>query len=658
MIDIIILSLLLIIPWIFGRCILHIVKAEKSLNDLSIAIGLSVVIIVVNLLYFVGDFRISSIRMLLIVCFVFSVLYLAACFWRGSKSAPTDLISSFLMYSILILPAIIGGEQYYVFRGNWWDHFMYLSTGYGFSNYQLSSILELNNTSILSNDLLVYVKDQYNFRPSVLLLFSLFLSKGSGDIFFRGFLYNSAFLAAVYPPLKMIFRLINSRYNLRSWLLSLLPVGFIAGFWGQYIFDIQSWGQLASYSLLLSFIASYLILLDRWHTSGGGITSTPPLIPYSVSILLFAGSWFIYPENALLHLVMLASASTVWLYLSHLHAKWRTIVWLTALPLFSLLFAVPNYETTIGFIIPQTSEGLTRAQNYWSYFDTYLTGIDTDFQELVSLVTQTIKNTFPFQSLLHSFWHIPFYGIVSFFGFYFITPQSTSALLYYPWLLLVIAFSIAISAAFSRNLFITFREVPTPILFIRLSCMTGLMLTGYLAARGLFWSAGKALSFTSPYLYILLLLPLVYCPPISDKGPLKYMAVAVAYSALVFSLGFGIVRVYASLDEHGIGYYRNYPSIQGKEHKIDVLWKLDIEQARGCSGVDLNLVSNPFFQHYAKLKLAYAGIPYFTRQPVLTYLVVGDLIGMMPPVPIDCYLRPEPDDKGRLVVSVQKFSSQ
>lgn len=656
--DIIIISSLLLISWTFGRCALQVVKAENSLNDLSISIGLSVVIIVVNLLYFIGDFRISSIRLVLIVCFVVSVLYLAACFWRGSRFPAADLISSFLMYAVLILPVLIGGEQYYVFRGNWWDHFMYLSVAYGFTNCSLSGILDLNNNILLSNDLLVYVRDQYNLRPSVILLFSLFLSKGSGDIFLRGFLYNSAFLAAIYPPLKMIFRIIQMKTNsdkVPAWLLSLLPAGYIVGFWGQYIFDIQSWGQLASYSFLLSFIASYLILLNKWYSSGW-IGNRPPVCNYVFSIILFSGSWFIYPENALFYLIMFAAASAAWLTLIRPPAKWRVIVWLVALPLFSLLFALPNYQTTIGLIIPQTVSAVTTlGKDWWQYFDSYLAGIDTDIESTVNTIMLTINKIYPLQNVISEFWPLPFYFIASIFGFYFITPQGELSLLYYSWQLLVITFAIAITIAFSRNILLKFRESTIPILFLRVSCMTGLMMTAYLAGKDQWWSAGKALSFTSPCLYILLLLPLVYFAPASDKGPLKHVAVAVAYTALVLSLGFGVARVYASLDENGIGYYRNYPSIQGKENKTDMLWKFDIEEARGCSGVNLDPISNPFLQHYVKLKLAYADIPYFTLQPVLTYLVVGDPIGTMPNIPTDCIISPYFDNKGRFAVSVRRM---
>lgn len=654
--EIILISLLLVFSWTFGRCALHLVNAEKILNELSIAIGLSLVIIVVNFLYFIGDFRISSIRTILTVCFIFSLLYIVVSIWRGNKFCVTDLISTLIMYAILVLPAIIGGEQYYVFRGNWWDHFMYLCSAYGFSEFPLSSIINFEDKSILSNDLLVYAKSQYNLRPSVILLFSLFLSKGGGDIFLRSFLYNSAFLAAVYPPLKLIFRIIQNKMNsvtIPAWLLSLLPAGYVVGFWGQYAFDIQSWGQLASYNLLLAFVASVFMLFDRWHTSGGMANSPPPILNYSVSIIIYAGTWFIYPETALLYIVMLAVSSAVWLLLIRPSVTWRTICWIIALPLFSLIFALPNYETTIGFIIPQSSEGLTKANDWWNYFDTYLVGIGTDFEGTVNAIRLTIEKVYPLHDILSEFWTIPFFFIVSFFGFYFITPQGTSAVLYYPWLLLVIAFAITISWTFSRNVFLKFREAPLPILFIKVSCMTGLTLIAYLAIRGLWWSAGKALSFTSPCLYIILLLPLFYLPGTFDRSVTHVVTITVAWIVLTLSLGFGVARVYASMDENGIGYYQNYPSVQGKENKTGILWKFDVEEAQGCSGVNLNTISQPFFLLYAKLKLAYAGIPYFTRQPILTYMVVGNPIGVMPDIPTDCYASPVLENN-RIVVSVRK----
>lgn len=658
--DIIIISLLLLISWTFGRCALLFLQAEDNLNDLSIAIGLSLTIIALNLLYFIGDFRISSIRTGLLVCFIFSAFYIAAYIWRVRSFHASDLISAVTMYALLIIPAIIGGEQYYVFRGNWWDHFMYLTSAYGFANYPLSSIINFDTSTFLSNDLLIYANQQHSLRPSVILIFSLFLSKGHGDIFLRGFLYNSALLAAVYPPLRSIFQVIRNNIPsgaTRPWLLSLLPAGYILGFWGQYIFDINAWGQLASLPLILAFVASFLILLDKWHSSGL-VANHPPVRHYSVAIILFSGSWFIYPENALIHLCMLALATASWLFVIRPPAKFRTSVWLMALPLFSILFALPNYQTTITFLIPQAIDGLTKVKDWWLYFDSYLVGIDTPFDSFINSLMLTVDNVSSLQNLFSEFWYLPFYFITSFFGYYFITPQNESGFLFYPWQAIVIIFSIALSTTFFRSLFMKFRAADTPVVFIRGICIAGLIMTAYLAIKHQWWSAGKALSFTSPYLYILLLLPLLSFSSTLDRGPMKHIAVAVANIVLVLSLGFGAARVYASMDENGIGYYRNYPSIQGKENKMDILWKLDIEEARGCTGVNLGPFSQPFFQHYAKLKLAYAGIPYFTRQPVLTYLVVGDPIGTMPDIPTDCIITPYFDDKDRLTVSVRRMPRQ
>lgn len=655
--DSVVISLLLALSWSIGRSALRIMGGADDLKTLSIPVGISLALIAVNLLYFIGDLKISSIRNVLLACFILSGLYFAKKFQDGTREDITDLLSTVGIYAILVLPAIIGGEQYYVFRGNWWDHFTYLTAAYGFANHPLSSVTNFDIATLLSNEMLIFAKEHYNSRPSVMLLFSLFLADGHGDIFFRGFLYNSALLAAVFPSLLLIFRKIQDSADFKDipqWLLSLLPAGYILGFWGQYIFDINAWGQLASLSLSLAFIASCITLLHHWFSPAQ--TKPSPTVPhYTVTVILFSGTWFIYPENALFHLVMVVVATASWLVYRRPVMTIRTIAWMVALPLFSLLFALPNYQTTISFILTQAADGLTKVKDWWIYFDAYLAGIDTPFPDLINAVFMSPDSSSALQNLVSGFWYVPFYSVTSFFGLYFITPRNDAGLFLFPWQMGVIIFSLSILFTFLNSLLGRFRQAGMPVFFLRLLCITGLLMTAYLAFKFQWWSAGKALLYTSPFLYILLMLPLLQQSRTPGRKPVQLLTTAVAATALVFSLGFGAARIYASTDAHGIGYYRNYPSIQGMENKQNINWRFDIEAAKGCGGVNLDRISHPFFLHYAKLKLAYAGIPYFTHRPVYSYLGQGDPIGTMPTIATDCFISPQFDHKGRFAVSVQKY---
>ena len=77
-----------------------------------------------------------------------SVLALAAIIFT-IKSTNFDiknykfLIHIFIVLIPLSLIGIIYGEQYYVFRGNIYDHFVYLSSGLSFFNYDYNELLKL-----------------------------------------------------------------------------------------------------------------------------------------------------------------------------------------------------------------------------------------------------------------------------------------------------------------------------------------------------------------------------------------------------------------------------------------------------------------------------------------------------------------------------------
>ena len=54
-------------------------------------------------------------------------------------------ILSLTLIIFLIIPASIYGEQFYVFRGNYWDSFNYLNSAYLFNSYSYFDLNTKNN---------------------------------------------------------------------------------------------------------------------------------------------------------------------------------------------------------------------------------------------------------------------------------------------------------------------------------------------------------------------------------------------------------------------------------------------------------------------------------------------------------------------------------
>ena len=96
------------------------------------------------------------------------------------------IILFFLLF--FYIPAKLYGEQFYVFRGNYWDNFNYLSSALLFNKF---SFYDANNPIILNNfKNFQSIESIIAYRPFVNYFLSLFLYIKSLDIFFINFFFK------------------------------------------------------------------------------------------------------------------------------------------------------------------------------------------------------------------------------------------------------------------------------------------------------------------------------------------------------------------------------------------------------------------------------------------------------------------------------------
>ena len=109
-----------------------------------------------------------------------------------------------------------------------------------------------------------------------------------------------------------------------------------------------------------------------------------------------------------------------------------------------------------------------------------------------------------------------------------------------------------------------------------------------------YWTAGKAITFFSPYLVIICGLPLLVSP--SDRP--RWTAVA-SLVFLITQVGLGIYRPFAAANPTGIHYNAPYPSIQNALLKTKYRWDVDSleSELKHCSLVEVNL-PDPFLEHF------------------------------------------------------------
>ena len=125
--------------------ILNIIK-NSDLLDLTI-LGYALFVIISFHSYFVLNLKNIYLLGLVIIFFLFyhtQYLYLIINNFKNLTKYSAIVLFYFLLFYI---PIKIYGEQFYVFRGNYWDNFNYLSSALFFKNYSYPEI-----SSLQSND--------------------------------------------------------------------------------------------------------------------------------------------------------------------------------------------------------------------------------------------------------------------------------------------------------------------------------------------------------------------------------------------------------------------------------------------------------------------------------------------------------------------------
>ena len=109
-----------------GFFFLKIIKSEEY-DKISSLLGLSIFIFFSNIFYFFIYFSIDTIAVIFIFLFFVSFYFNLK---RSDKRFYSVNISNFflsipILFFFLFLASIYG-EQFYIFRGNYWDYFYYI----------------------------------------------------------------------------------------------------------------------------------------------------------------------------------------------------------------------------------------------------------------------------------------------------------------------------------------------------------------------------------------------------------------------------------------------------------------------------------------------------------------------------------------------------
>ena len=580
-------------------------KADNNAYLLSFVLGFSELTLVSTFLYFTCRIPMEVIR---IVWVVLGCASLADIFRRREmhKPAPAILGGVTALWLVMLIPGIIGGDQYYVYRGNCTDQQTYVEETVALSMHPIGWYESRTEDEVgLVSDVLWRgyrwaVKD----RPSAGTMIAVLRTNPSGEIYWVVYMYRMFVLAICMPTFLYLFGVVlgSQKHGLSVqniiWILA--AILYSIGFWGQIQYDIDAVSQMSAIAVLTALTAEFFryvqgLMYDaEWYKR-----------QYFTMILLAAAGLALYLESALVHAALYLVTGLLLLIRRKKRLSWRQTAQLIGIPAISFgVLILANYRI-MHFFVGQINTSVSDVRQSWAnYFNQWWLGrygIDEGrITGPVSRLVNCIVSTSGMYSMTVNYER--YYGMTA------IALTGLTALL----ALLVI---LCILRPFVKKL-----EEPLWLLWVVM--MTGLVIFIGMCVGGKYWSAGKLLYYISPYLYTFLCIPALRFK--ECRGIIEKLALLLAI-ILLFSNG---EMVYArcrdvKINPARMGYRGTYPSDMIAGLKMTTDFTFDTKQLDDVDSViirDLSMVSDyQFYLQYLKTKLTCAEILWIPENDVDYY---------------------------------------
>ena len=164
---------------------------KKSCSYEAVVYGFGFTILLINTLYFLLNVSLLWVSKIIILLFLLTFIILVA--QNRLKYLIKVILSSLPLLILFILLDFFYGEQFYIFRGNIYDQFSYLSTGMVFSEFKYAEALDIYKSWFISgeapNDHIIHGIPALHARSTTQLLLGILLNidfvsvAGSGYIF-------------------------------------------------------------------------------------------------------------------------------------------------------------------------------------------------------------------------------------------------------------------------------------------------------------------------------------------------------------------------------------------------------------------------------------------------------------------------------------------
>ena len=567
----------------------------------NVLLGFCFFVIFINFLFFFFKINLIDILQILIISFIIVILINfsinKSIFFASIKEI--FFITIFPTF-VFLLVIIFYSEQFYVFRGNTWDWFGFVSAGNYIANINVEDFLNLNNNfskeaisklNQFDKELNAYhftVKTWIDKIPTLALILGLFIKINSTEPFLMAFFCKFFFLTLLTIAFYEFIKIYVKENTL--WKNIFYTQVLVFSFWTIYILEADYFRFISSFSIFIFILINinrifYLTIKKNWQFI--------LIYIFSLSTLLL-----LYPEILFVYFLIFI--------VFYLIDKDKNIFFFIdnfiklLVSLFIILFLIyPNINLLFDFVINQIKSTGTE-NRWWTYFGAFIFGSDSPslnvnfsshVKKLIQLNARDLGSGIYHDNLsLVSIIKIIHVSLVEFnyqsvylnvipslFGFYFLTSFKFVNFLF------LLIFSVYIIYFFLKNLLFVFSAKNKKIFLFKSVYIVFFFLSFYFIIQGKLWTVIKLYMFLSPFIAFMIFF--------NFKG--KKNIVSPNIFLIIIML---IFPIYKFKDfNFGIGVHDSLPSIQKPEMKLNIKWKFDPEKINNCGYINLKFTKWDYY---------------------------------------------------------------
>ena len=235
-------------------------RDEESADWLSFAVGFAEMTVMSTFLYFTCRMPVWGIRTVwLLLGAVSAFLLVKQKRFSGSGIAVLGCVTG--LWLVMLLPGLIGGDQYYVYRGNCTDQQTYVEETVAMSMHPIGWYESRTEEQIGIESDVLWRGYQWmvHDRPSAGLMIAVLRWNGAGEIYWVVYLFRMFVQAMILPSLFFLFQAVSQKQKERQRVWTAFGIAaaalYCVGFWGQIQYDIDAVSQMSSIAVLTALTA-------------------------------------------------------------------------------------------------------------------------------------------------------------------------------------------------------------------------------------------------------------------------------------------------------------------------------------------------------------------------------------------------------------------